>query len=517
MVLPASGPLSLVSNIALEQRRLTTTGNVVTLADCAISANLGAAPYSLSEFYSYAHLTQSPVNLGTAQQTIVGIASGGTSNVLYGSNSCTVQVLGSFSNTTSGVIYEHGNSTTGLAIYMKSGGILYAAAGLGTSANVSTIVSNTLVSTSDIREIIYTAQTMPFIQSHLYVNGTLVSSNIPGGQYSTGISANSNSGSGNVYGTMRTTVGPTTTGLANATISAVNIWNAAARLPAIAKPTSNIMDRLTYTQNNYFDHSAQISNAVEIWVSPTGKQVSIVRGNGPTGTYNLANIWGANSATFDVSTTDNLPNPTSVSVRYTDGKRIYYGNSNATTLNVLSYSLSTAYDVTSTHTFVSSNLLYGNMISGTKPQGIDTFIDSSGNERIFIINESGNCQIRSATTLATVIESNVINSTRFATMGAGNSFSCSRFFYNGYKLVIGSNTNYLIEFDMTTPYTLSTLSYSGKFKLLSTVIGAGAGGLNGGSLNLSGLHGNEDYPETSGLWVCGTAAPNRFFKLNVSL
>lgn len=522
MPLPSSGTLALVADIGDEQRRPTVSGNVVSVADCGIAAGF-STPFAFSDFYNYAHITRSPYDLGTPAQTLIGIQAA-PSTILNTDTKCTIQVLGRFTENTTGVIYETGGATRGLAIYITSGGVLYCNAGVGGTATGSVEMSNTLATGTDIREITVGIELLPYIRGTMYVNGSNVSSNVYGGQYSSGVSASGNSGTGQVYDTIRVTHGPTTSAIANGTILACNIWDGYGLIPRPVSPSTDMLSRVSYTSGNYFAHSSQLVEAHEVWGHPSGEQIYLLNRAGPgvMYKYDLSTKLDPTSASYTTSRSyTGIARPEGFSVQYSDGTRVYTSEDGATTPFITRYDLATDWDPTSSLSSLTVQQLTGGDFVGTAraPQGVEWFELSytASSQRIMVMDQTGYLEVRGFNTMSTVYQTFTINSTNVSGWSNRTDLSSCKFFYGGYKLLVtASGNDNIYEFDLSTAYDITTITYSGSNVNLNTLIGSGSGGFNGSTFTCRGIWGNTYHPEETGLWVCGSSSPNRCFKIDLS-
>ena len=522
MPLPSSGTLALVADIGDEQHRPTASANVVSVADCGIAAGF-SAPFAFSDFYSYAHITRSPYNMSTPAQVLTGIQAA-PSTILDDETKCTVQVLGRFTEDTSGVIYESGGTSRGLAIYITSGGVLYCNAGDGTSAAGSIELSNTLAVGTDIREITVGIELLPYIRGTLYVNGSVVSSNVYGGQYSSGVSNSGSSGTGQVYGTIRTTHGPTTSAIADGTILACNIWDSYGLIPQPVSPSTDMLSRVSYTSGNYFDHSANQNTVVHgIFVHPNGEEVYLLRRASPSyiHRYNLSTKLDPTSASYGgYRAYSGITRAEGFSIRYSDGLRVYISEDADPTPYMARYNLGTEWEPTSSLSSQSTQLLSGGDFVGTAraPQGVEWFeLDyTASSQRVLLLDQTGYMEVRDPASMGTVYETFTVNSTNVPGWTNLTNLSSCRFFYGGYKLLLTATNDHIYEFDLSTAYDITTITYSGSNVDLNTLIGSGSGGFNGSTFTCRGIWGNTYHPEETGLWVCGSSAPRRCFKIDLS-
>lgn len=515
MVLPSSGQLSLVSDIADEQHRPTGSSNLVSIADCGLAAGF-TSPFAFSDFYSYKHITRDSYDLLSPDQTTIGVAEA-SSVILNNQPVCTIQLLGRFDNTTSGVLYESGGALSGLAIYITSGGVLYCVAGDGSTTTGDLSLSKTLTGSDDIREIVIGIEFSPFIRGVMYINGTVANTSNIGGQVNK-VSGSGLSGTGNVYGGIRGTVGPTTSAMTNGYISACNIWTTPikALIPPSAAPVSNILDRVSYTSGDYFTHNVSNDNSHGVWGSPDNNNIYLLQRDGTSSVwkYTLSSPLDPTTADGGTSLTyTGIVRSEGFVVSYQEGDRVFYSEDGSPP-NICRADLGTNWDPTSSlnnETIVAlSDGFFGTL--SRAPQGVDlyeTYSTTAITRRLVIMDQTGYLEVRNQN-LTTVYSNFVIDSSNVSGWTNITNLSALRFFYGGYKLLLTSTSDIIYELDLSTPYDFTTLTYPGKSINLNTFMD------DWGSGSMRGIWANPHNPEATGIWVTSTNTPNQTHKIDLS-
>ena len=161
------------NDIVIEQRGVTSDSH--TLAQLSNIAGFWSPdsiyvtpPFKLSYFKGYKHITG---DMGVSSSSSTSLVQD-TVHPLSGSSTATIQVIGSFTNASEGILYEAGGIGDGLILYIY-GGLIYGQCGdgAGSFGQDSTFeCSYSIPNGVTVNEIVFTANCVSN-QSNLYVNG----------------------------------------------------------------------------------------------------------------------------------------------------------------------------------------------------------------------------------------------------------------------------------------------------------------------------------------------------------
>lgn len=161
------------NDIVIEQRGVTSDSHTLEqLSNIAgfwspASSNI-IPPFKLSYFKGYKHIAG---DMGVSSSSSTSLVQD-TVNPLVSSSTATIQVIGSFTNASEGILYEAGGVGDGLILYVY-GGLIYGQCGVGSGSfgQDSTFeCSYSIPNGVTVNEIVFTAN-CDSNQSNLYVNG----------------------------------------------------------------------------------------------------------------------------------------------------------------------------------------------------------------------------------------------------------------------------------------------------------------------------------------------------------